>query len=57
MVFGSKEYQRRGKANEAAYTLSTEGLSGDLVVKNLPANAGDMGCIARPGRFHISRSN
>ena len=57
MVFGSKEYQRRGKANEEAYTLSTEGLPGDMVVKTLPANAGDMGCIPGPGRFHISRSN
>ena len=25
--------------------------------KNLPANAGDMGLILDPGRFHIPRSN
>ena len=25
---------------------------GGLVVKNLPANAGDMGSIPVPGRFH-----
>ena len=27
------------------------------VVKNLPANAGDMGSIPGPGRSHMSQSN
>lgn len=48
MVFGSREYRRRGKANEEAYTLATEGFPGDLVVKTLPANTGDVGCIPGP---------
>ena len=26
---------------------------GGLVVKNPPANAGDMGSISTPGRFHM----
>ena len=30
---------------------------GGTVDKNLPANAGDMGSIVRPGRFHMPRSN
>ena len=30
---------------------------GGAVVKNLPANAGDMGSIPGPGRSHMPRSN
>ena len=30
---------------------------GDTVVKNPPANAGDMGSIPAPGRSHMPRSN
>ena len=30
---------------------------GGLVVKNLPANAGDMGSIPGLGRFHMLRGN
>ena len=30
---------------------------GGAVVKNLPANAGDMGSIPVPGRSHMSQSN
>ena len=30
---------------------------GGAVGKNLPANAGDMGSVPGPGRFHMSRSN
>ena len=30
---------------------------GGAVVKNLPANAGDMGLIPGPGRSHVPRSN
>ena len=32
-------------------------LSIDPVVKNPPANAGDMGLIPGPGRSHMPRSN
>ena len=31
--------------------------SGDAVVKNPPANAGDTGSSPDPGRFHMLRSN
>ena len=30
---------------------------GGTVVKNLPANAGDMGSIPGPGRSHMPQSN
>ena len=30
---------------------------GGTMVKNLPANAGDMGSSPGPGRFHMPRSN
>ena len=30
---------------------------GGAVVKNLPANAGDMGSIPGPGRCHMPQSN
>ena len=30
---------------------------GGAVVKNLPANAGDMGSSPGPGRSHVPRSN
>ena len=33
------------------------GLPGGTVVKNPPANAGDMGLIPGPGRSHMPRSN
>ena len=33
------------------------GLPGGAVVKNPPANAGDMGSIPGPGRSHMPRSN
>ena len=33
------------------------GFPGDAVVKNLPANAGDMGLSPGPGRSHMLRSN
>ena len=32
-------------------------LPGYLVIKNLPVNAGDMGSIPDPGRFHILWGN
>ena len=34
-----------------------KGGGASLVVKNLPANAGDTGSIPDPGRFHMLRSN
>ena len=33
------------------------GFPGGSVVKNPPANAGDMGSIPAPGRFHVSQDN
>ena len=33
------------------------GFSGDSLVKNLPANTGDMGSIPGPGRSHVPHSN
>ena len=33
------------------------GFSGDTVVKNPPANAGDTGSSPGPGRSHMQRSN
>ena len=35
----------------------SQGFPGGSVVKNQPANAGDMGSIPDPGRSHKSRSN
>ena len=35
----------------------TEDFPGGTVDKNLPANAGDMGSVPGPGRFHILQSN
>ena len=34
-----------------------QGFPGGSEVKNLPANAGDVGLIPGPGRFHMSWSN
>ena len=36
---------------------NVEGFPGGAVVKNLPANAGDMGSSPGPGRSHMPRSN
>ena len=36
---------------------SVEGFPGGTVVKNPPANAGDMGSSPGPGRSHMPRSN
>ena len=33
------------------------GFPGGPVVKNLPANAGDIGLMPDPGRFHMLQSN
>ena len=37
--------------------MYTGDVPGSLMVKNLPANAGNMGSIPGPGRFHMPRSN
>ena len=34
-----------------------EDFPGGTVDKNLPANAGDMGSVSGPGRFHTLQSN
>ena len=34
-----------------------QGFPGGLVVKNLPANAGDTGSAPDPGRSHVLQSN
>ena len=34
-----------------------EDVPGSAVDKNLPANAGDMGSVCGPGRFHMPQSN
>ena len=36
---------------------ANQGFPAGTVVKNLPANAGDMGSIPGPGRSHMLRSS
>ena len=47
--------------NKCTNTHSSEWLKwdfpGDPMVKNPPADAGNMGLIPDPGRFHMSRGN
>ena len=38
-------------------TLKRKGFPGDAVIKNPPANAGDMGSSPGLGRSHMPRSN
>ena len=40
-----------------SFCLSLQDFSGGPVVKNLPANAGDIGSIPGPWRFHMPRGN
>ena len=42
--------------NHVILTLG-EDLPGGSLVKNLPANAGDMDSIPGPGRSHVMQSN
>ena len=42
---------------EMQIKTTMRGFPGGAVVKNPPANAGDMGSSPGPGRYHISRSN
>ena len=39
------------------YNKRIQGFSGGAVVKNPPANAGDMGLSPVPGRSHMPRSS
>ena len=48
---------RIGKTHKPARIKSWVGLPGGAVVKNPPANAGDMGSIPDPGRSHMPWSN
>ena len=50
----TKEYNDLVLKNKNDYTW---GFPGGAVVKNPPANAGDMGSIPGPGRSHVLRSN
>ena len=43
--------------NETSSKLKQEGFPGGAVVKNPPADAGDMGSIPGLGRSHMPRSN
>ena len=44
-------------AQEVFYKCEHAGFSGGSVVKNPPANAGNMGSIPSPGRSHMLQSN
>ena len=49
---------RRGKNQKPLWLkLVILGFPGGAVVKNLPANAGDVGSSPGLGRYHMSRSN
>ena len=43
--------------NIYTYKKEEQDFPGDLVVKNLPTNAGDRGLIPIQGRFHMLQSN
>ena len=56
---GEKEKKRREKRKDKKGEEKKEkrkGVSGGLVVRNLPANAGDTGSSPGPRRSHILRS-
>ena len=42
---------------DVSMTQEMPGFSGGSMVKNLPANAGDMSLIPDPGRPHMSQTN
>ena len=46
-----------GEPNTEAIRRILLGFPGGAVVKNPPANAGDMGSISGPGRSHMPQSN
>ena len=46
-----------GKRKCSLFSDKARDFPGGAVVKNPPANAGDTGLIAGPGRSHMPRSN
>ena len=48
---------REIKVKTTVLKLLIRGFAGGAVVKNPPANAGDMGSSPGPGRSHVPRSN
>ena len=46
-----------GKSDEMMYKEFYRDFPGGTVLKNPPANAGDMGWVSGPGRSHMPRSN
>ena len=54
-IFGRRESKRLQEKCEVKKSL--EGLPGGAGVKNPPANAGDTGLSAGPGRSHMLWSN
>ena len=53
LYFGKKNFQ----LNIVLKNTGFRDFPGGTVVKNPPANAGDMGSSPDPGRFHMLRSN
>ena len=45
------------KSTKIVAKAKGQGFPGGTVVKNPPANAGDVGLSPGPGRFHMPRSN
>ena len=53
-----KQYcQNPGSQRAVAYKVREGGFPGGAMVKNPPANAGDMGSSTGPGRSHMPWSN
>ena len=53
----AKCYARHLDTDNKKVIFLVRDFPGGAVVKNPPANAGDMGSIAGPGRSHMPRSN
>ena len=52
-----KKLQPRISCTKSFLKIKPRGFPGGAVVKNPPANAGDMGWIPGPGRSHMPQSN
>ena len=52
-----RSYNLNSENKKTHIKASAPDFSGGTVVKNLPANAGDMGSSPGPGRSHMLRSN